>query len=119
MHPESLIVEIQDGARVVVERKTWGSKEKSFSQFPLQLGYALTIHKAQGMTCKELRLELDGAQSLFAEGQGYVALSRAERLDAVTLSRPLRVSVIKVNQRAQAFKSRMRSENGHFTEGRS
>ena len=46
----------------------------SFSQFPLRLAYAITIHKSQGMSIERLTCDLT---HIFAEGQLYVALSRA------------------------------------------
>lgn len=47
-------------------------------QFPLQLAYAITIHKAQGMTFDELVIDLD---NIFSEGMSYVALSRNRTLE--------------------------------------
>ena len=43
-------------------------------QIPLKLGWALTVHRAQGMTLSRVEIHVDGA---FACGQAYVALSRA------------------------------------------
>lgn len=57
-------------------------------QLPFQAGYALTIHRAQGMTLDAVRLEL-GDKPLFAAGQAYVALSRTRTLDGLSLNRPL------------------------------
>jgi len=50
-------------------------------QVPLRLAWAVTIHKSQGSTLPMVHMNL----RLFAEGQGYVALSRAPSLDAITL----------------------------------
>lgn len=47
-------------------------------QFPLQLAYAITIHKAQGMTFDKLVIDLD---NIFSEGMSYVALSRNRTLE--------------------------------------
>lgn len=57
-------------------------------QLPFQAGYALTIHRAQGMTLDAVRLEL-GDKPLFAAGQAYVALSRTRTPDGLSLNRPL------------------------------
>ena len=58
--------------------------EDSFKQFPLKLAYALTIHKSQGMTIdSELHIDLSGS---FVEGLGYVALSRATKLENLFIS---------------------------------
>lgn len=58
------------------------------TQLPFQAGYALTTHRAQGMTLDAVRLEL-GDKPLFAAGQAYVALSRTRTLDGLSLNRPL------------------------------
>jgi hypothetical protein len=61
----------------------------SFKQFPLKLGWAVTIHKAQGLTLDSCSVDLgDGA---FATGQAYVALSRCKTLDSLNLYRALKV----------------------------
>ena len=55
----------------------------SFKQFPLKLGWAVTIHKAQGLTLESCSVDLgDGA---FATGQAYVALSRCKTLNSLNL----------------------------------
>ena len=73
----------------------------SFKQFPLKLGWAVTIHKAQGLTLESCSVDLgDGA---FATGQAYVALSRCKTLDSLNLYRELRVRDALVDPDIQDF----------------
>jgi ATP-dependent DNA helicase PIF1 len=67
----------------------------TFEQFPIALGWAITIHKSQGMTLENLTLDL--GRGAFCEGQTYVALSRAKTMDGITLSQPIKMQDVKVN----------------------
>lgn len=49
---------------------------------PIRLGYALTIHRCQGMTCSLLEVNLN---KVFAAGQAYVAISRIRSLNGLKL----------------------------------
>lgn len=59
--------------------------------FPMRLGYAVTIHKAQGMTLDRLRTDLSGA---WEHGQAYVALSRVKSSEGLSLRNWSRGSVV-------------------------
>lgn len=75
--------------------------------FPISLGYAITVHKSQGMTLGGANID----PRSFAEGQLYVALSRVKSASGVHLLRPIRQEYIKVNGDALAFDSAMRMES--------
>ncbi|MFM7084371.1 MAG: ATP-dependent RecD-like DNA helicase [Hyphomicrobium sp.] len=64
----------------------------SFKQFPLRLAWAMTIHKAQGLTFDKVFINF--GQGTFAHGQTYVALSRCRSLEGLALARPLRAADI-------------------------
>jgi ATP-dependent DNA helicase PIF1 len=96
-----LTVEI-DGVRHDVEPAVWERHRYSvspdsqelqrevvaqFRQLPVRLGWAVTIHKAQGATLEVARIDL--GRKAFSPGQTYVALSRLTSLEGLYLSRPL------------------------------
>jgi ATP-dependent exoDNAse (exonuclease V) alpha subunit len=64
------------------EREGKDVEVASITQFPLKLAWALTIHKSQGATFDYINLDL---RDTFADGMGYVALSRATSLDGIYL----------------------------------
>lgn len=66
-----------------------------YTQYPIKLAYAMTIHKSQGQTYDAARIDL--GRGAFSEGQVYVALSRCRTLNRLYLNRPIRLSDIIVN----------------------
>jgi ATP-dependent DNA helicase PIF1 len=82
----------------------------AFTQFPLKLAWAITIHKSQGKTFD--RVIIDLGNGAFAHGQTYVALSRCTSLNGITLLTPIRRSDIKVNNVVQSF---FEKANAHHT----
>ncbi|MCK0208947.1 DEAD/DEAH box helicase [Starkeya koreensis] len=106
-----------DGAGIVeIERTSWerirydwdeatGKVEAkvvgTYSQLPLVPAWAVTVHKAQGLTLEDVRIDFDSGA--FAAGQAYVALSRARSLEGLSLARPLRTSDIRIDRRVAAF----------------
>lgn len=81
----------------------------SYMQFPLILAWAMTIHKSQGRTIEQVHLEL--GKGAFETGQTYVALSRCRCLAGLSLSRPLRLSDILVDQESVRFYHSLRQGN--------
>ncbi|WP_375605452.1 helix-turn-helix domain-containing protein [Flavobacterium davisii] len=69
--------------------------EGTFSQYPLKLAWAITVHKSQGLTFKKAVLDV---ASVFAPGQAYVALSRLEDLNGLTLLKPINIQGIPSDQ---------------------
>lgn len=78
-----------------------------FTQFPLRLAWAVTIHKSQGKTYQ--RAVIDLGSGAFAPGQTYVALSRLTSLEGLHLSRPLRPSDIRVDPDVARFMNGVRA----------
>lgn len=114
---EDLIkVRFENGMKFKVEKMVWEKSESvynketkkvdsivvgSYSQYPLKLAWAITIHKSQGMTFN--RMHFDLTRGTFAPGQAYVAISRMRSLDGLTLSNKIRHHHILQNTEIKAF----------------
>lgn len=75
----------------------------SFTQYPVRLAWAVTIHKSQGLSFDNVAIN---AGKSFAAGQVYVALSRCRTLDGVTLLSPINNSHIIVDKQIIDFSTR-------------
>ena len=75
----------------------------SFKQFPLNLGYAMTIHKAQGKTLDAVIVDI--SRGAFAHGQTYVALSRTRSASDMHIASPLRPRDVIFDNRVLDFVS--------------
>lgn len=106
-----------DGKTYEVEQASWEhrryaydqAQEKivetvagTFKQFPLRLAWALTIHKAQGLTLD--RVYIDLGRGTFAHGQTYVALSRCRSLEGLALARPLTPTDVRFDPAALGYR---------------
>ncbi len=72
----------------------------TFTQFPLKLAWAITIHKSQGLTFEKAIID---ASAAFAHGQVYVALSRCKTLNGLVLRAPIPSHSIKTEQTLEDF----------------
>ncbi|MCR5132014.1 MAG: AAA family ATPase [Prevotella sp.] len=98
-----IYVRTESGEDVDVEREIWSNmcykfnetEQKieeeeigNYEQFPLRLAWAITVHKSQGLTFRQVNIDLTGG--VFAGGQTYVALSRCTSLQGISLKEPIR-----------------------------
>ncbi|MBK7096195.1 MAG: helix-turn-helix domain-containing protein [Saprospiraceae bacterium] len=79
----------------------------SFEQIPLKLAWAITIHKSQGLTFDKAIID---AQSSFAHGQTYVALSRCRTLEGIILKTKINLSSVISDQRISSFTHEVKSK---------
>lgn len=115
---KGIAVEFEDGSVMDLEKETWrnvryvlngesGEIEEEelghFSQYPIRLAWAITIHKSQGLTFD--RVIIDAGQA-FAAGQVYVALSRCTTLDGIILYSKITYDSIQTDGEALRFAQR-------------
>ena len=106
----------KNGNKYTVEKETWEDycyqidpKAKKisksvmcrFTQIPLILAWAITIHKGQGATLSGVHIDFD--RGAFAYGQTYVAISRTRKITDITLERPILSSDIRVDSRVNDY----------------
>jgi ATP-dependent DNA helicase PIF1 len=78
-----------------------------YTQFPLMLAWAVTIHKGQGKTLEKVQVDL--GRGAFAYGQVYVALSRCRSLEDIYLMRPIQAEDVKCDPVVKEFYSALNS----------
>ena len=89
--------------------KIISEKVGSFTQYPLKLSWAITIHKSQGKTFE--RMIIDLGYGAFVSGQLYVALSRGVSLNEIILKRPIQFKDIIINQNVEEFYQEILNKN--------
>lgn len=112
-----------DDKTIELERETWrnikyafNAEEESieeeelgsYSQFPLRLAWAITVHKSQGLTFEKAVLDVAGS---FAAGQVYVALSRCTSLEGMILGSPVSARTISIENDVIRFLEISRPDN--------
>ena len=113
---DKVVVKIEDGREFTLEPVVWENikydydkKSRStkkevigtFKQYPLKTAWAITIHKSQGLSFDHIRIDL--SRGVFADGQTYVALSRARTLEGMYLTHPIKLNFIKTSDEVLAF----------------
>jgi len=73
----------------------------SFTQYPIRLAWAVTIHKSQGKTFKKVVIDI--GRGTFASGQTYVALSRCTSFEGIQLKVPIQKQHIRTDPRIYRF----------------
>jgi ATP-dependent DNA helicase PIF1 len=112
----TVIVKLDDGTVVSVEAQEWQQLEYWFDdaadeirqrvvgrykQMPLQLAWAVTIHKSQGLTFDRVHVHL--GRGAFSAGQTYVALSRCRTMEGMTLEAPIGAGDVRCDPRVVTF----------------
>lgn len=102
--------EIWENKRYFLNKETGEIEDEllgSFSQYPLRLAWAITIHKSQGLTFEKAIIDTGAS---FAPGQTYVALSRCVSLDGIVLFSKIYPHSILTDPSAIAFSENEKSE---------
>ncbi len=110
----SIVVKLDTGETVEVQQEEWERVDgdqrviATMAHFPIRLGWALTIHKSQGLTLDNVEIDLSSG---FACGQAYVALSRLRSLEGLSLTIPIDPSIVRAEPRIVEFydKARVKS----------
>lgn len=116
-----IVVQLDDGKMAYVKPHTWEISKfylegghirskvmGSFTQYPLALAWAITIHKSQGKTFRNVILDI--GRGAFSAGQVYVALSRCTSYEGLVLLKPILKKHIWINYEIVKFMTRFQYE---------
>lgn len=119
-----IYVRTESGNEVMVEQVAWSNMRYHFNetekkieeeeigkytQYPLRLAWAITVHKSQGLTFNQVKIDFTGG--VFAGGQTYVALSRCTSLEGISLQEPIRQSEVFVRNEVKQFARNYNNQN--------
>ena len=104
---------VWENTKYIIDNETKEIREEvegTFTQYPLRLAWAITVHKSQGLTFDRAVLDINDS---FTHGQVYVALSRCRTLEGMVLARPLSMRSVITDASVNAYIDRELEEAQH------